>query len=454
MPGNTASHFGFRAEGLGSGMTASISGIIGIAVFLLLLALRMPIAYAMALVGFAGFAYLTSASAALDMVAKELFGTFSSYSLSVIAMFVWMGFLAYYSGIGTRLYIFAYKLIGHWPGGLAIATQAACGIFGAICGSNTATAATMGAIALPEMKKYQYDTSLATASVAAGGVLGVLIPPSVIFIVYGMATEQSVGKLFMAGILPGILLMFLYQLTIAILTWRKPVLGPPGPRSNWPERWKALQGALGQVLLVFIISMGGLFMGWFTPTEAGAVGAFGVLLAALLGKSLKWEGFKKSLYDTTRTTAMIMLLIAGAMIFGRFLAISRVPFELASWTVALNLPAYAVMAIILGIYLLLGCFIDALAMILLTIPIFYPIVTATLGYDPIWFGVIVVLVVGMGIITPPVGMNVYIIKGIAPEVPLEIIFKGIWPFLAAIVVCLAILMLFPQIALFLPNLLF
>ncbi len=433
-------------------MSASQLGLIGIIVFLALLTLRMPIAYAMALVGFAGFAYLTSATAALDMVAKELFSTFSSYSLSVIAMFVWMGFLAYYSGIGTRLYVFAYKLIGHWPGGLAIATQAACAIFGAICGSNTATAATMGAIALPEMKKYQYDTSLATASVAAGGVLGILIPPSVIFIVYGMATEISVGKLFMAGILPGILLMVSYQLTIWLLTWRKPELGPAGPRSNWGERWDALKGALGQVLLVFMISMGGLFMGWFTPTEAGAVGAFGVLLAALLGKSLNWEGFKKSLYDTTRTTAMIMLLIAGAMIFGRFLAISRVPFELASWTGALNLPPYAVMAIILIIYLVLGCFIDALAMILLTIPIFFPIVTNTLGYDPIWFGVIIVLVVGMGIITPPVGMNVFIIKGVAPDVPLETVFKGIWPFLTAIAVCLALLILFPQIALFLPNL--
>lgn len=433
-------------------MSASDLGLIGIVAFLVLLTLRMPIAYAMALVGFAGFAYLTSATAALDMVAKELFSTFSSYSLSVIAMFVWMGFLAYYSGIGTRLYVFAYKLIGHWPGGLAIATQAACAIFGAICGSNTATAATMGAIALPEMKKYHYDTSMATASVAAGGVLGVLIPPSVIFIVYGMATEISVGKLFMAGILPGILLMALYQLTIWLLTWRKPELGPAGPRSNWKERWDALKGALGQVLLVFMISMGGLFMGWFTPTEAGAVGTFGVLLAALLGKSLNWAGFKKSLYDTTRTTAMIMLLIAGAMIFGRFLAISRVPFELATWTGALDLPPFAVMAIILIIYLVLGCFIDALAMILLTVPIFFPIVTNTLGYDPIWFGVIVVLVVGMGIITPPVGMNVFIIKGIAPDVPIETIFRGIWPFLAAIVVCLALLMAFPQITLFLPNL--
>ncbi|MDD3023640.1 MAG: TRAP transporter large permease [Syntrophomonadaceae bacterium] len=434
-------------------MSSLAIGLLGLLAFLALIMIRMPIAYAMALVGFVGFTYMTTFSAALDMVAKELISTFSSYSLSVIAMFAWMGFLAFYSGIGTKLYIFAYKLIGHWPGGLAIATQAACAIFGAICGSNTATAATMGAIALPEMKKYNYDTSLATASVAAGGVLGVLIPPSVIFIVYGMATEQSIGSLFIAGIVPGILLMVLYQLTIYILTKRNPQLGPPGPRSNWRERLNALKNGLGEVLVIFSLSMGGLFKGWFTPTEAGAIGAFGVLAVALISRSITWEGFKKSLYDTTRTTAMIMLLIAGSVIFGRFMAVSRVPFELATWTGALDLPNFVVMAVILLIYLVLGCFIDALAMILLTIPIFYPIAINTLGYDPIWFGVVIVLCVAMGVITPPVGMNVYIIKGVAPDVPLETIFKGIWPFLGAIVVCLAILIAFPAISTFLPNLL-
>ncbi|MCX5780045.1 MAG: TRAP transporter large permease [Firmicutes bacterium] len=433
-------------------MSALTIGFIGILLFLLLIALRMPIAFAMALVGFVGFGYLTSASTALTMVVREIYSTFSSYSLSVIAMFCWMGFLAYYSGIGTRLYIFAYKLIGHWPGGLAIATQAACAIFGAICGSNTATAATMGAIALPEMKKYKYDTSLATASVAAGGVLGVLIPPSVIFIVYGMATQQSIGKLFIAGILPGLLLMVLYMLTIYILTKRNPALGPPGPKANWKERAQSLRGGLGEVLVIFLVSMGGLFVGWFTATEAGAVGAAGVLVVALIGRTMSWEGFKKSLFDTTRTTAMIMLLIAGSVIFGRFMAISRIPFELATWTGSLDLPAWVVMAIILFIYLILGCFIDALAMILLTIPIFYPIAIDTLGYDPIWFGVIIVLVVAMGVITPPVGMNVYILKGIVPDVPLETIFKGIWPFLYAIIVCIVIIMIFPGIATFLPNL--
>lgn len=434
-------------------MNALTIGMIGLLLFLLLIFLRMPIAFAMAIVGFAGFSYMTSPTVAMEMVVREIYSSFSSYSLSVIPMFVWMGFLAYYSGIGSRLYIFAYRLIGHWPGGLAIATQTACAIFGAICGSNTATAATMGAIALPEMKKYNYDTSLATASVAAGGVLGVLIPPSVIFIVYGMATEQSIGKLFIAGILPGILLMFLYQAVIAFLTWRNPDLGPAGPRFGWRERLGALRGGLAEVLIVFAVSMGGLFAGWFTATEAGAVGAVGVLLAALAGRNLTWDGLKQSLYDTTRTTAMIMLMVAGSIVFGRFMAVSRVPFELASWTGSLDLAPFMVMGIILLIYLILGCFIDALAMILLTIPIFYPIAVGTLGYDPIWFGVIIVLVVAMGVITPPVGMNVYIIKGIAPDVPLEVIFKGIWPFLFAIVACLAILMAFPQIATVLPGML-
>lgn len=431
-------------------MTSLTIGLIGILAFLALIAMRMPIAIAMALTGFAGFSFMVSPQAAMNMVAKEMYANLSSYSLSVIPMFVWMGFLAYYSGIGTRLYVFAYKMIGHYPGGLATATQVACAVFGAICGSNTATAATMGAIALPEMKKYNYDTSIATASVAAGGVLGVLIPPSVIFIVYGMATEQSVGKLFMAGILPGILLMMLYIAAIYILTLRNPALGPAGPKSGWRERAESLRGGLGEVLFVFLVSIGGLFAGWFTPTEAGAVGAAGVLAVSLVERRLSWEGFKKSLYDTTRTSAMIMFMVAGAVMFGRFMAVSRVPFELANWAGGLDLPAFAIMAIILFIYLVLGCFIDALALVLLTIPIFYPVAVTTLGYDPIWFGVIIVMVVAMGVITPPVGMNVYIIKGIVPDVPLEVIFKGVWPFLIAILVCLAILIAFPQIATFLP----
>jgi len=334
---------------------------------------------------------------------------------------------------------------------LAVASQASCAIFGAVCGSNTATAATMGAIAIPEMRKYNYDASLATASVAAGGALAVLIPPSVIFVVYGIATEQSIGKLFVAGIFPGILLTALYMLTVYILARRDPSLAPAGPKAPVREVLSALTGGLPEVLIIFVISIGGLFAGWFTPTEAGAVGAGGVLAVSLLKRRLSFGGLRRSLRDTTRTTAMIMFLVGGATIFGRFIAISRIPFELASWAAALPLPPYLVMSIILLIYLVLGCFIDALALILLTIPIFYPVAVDVLGYDPIWLGVIIVMTVAMGVITPPVGMNVYIIKGVAKDIPLEVIFKGIWPFLIAILITCGLLILFPEIATFLPR---
>jgi len=434
-------------------MNPMTTGLIGILIFFLLIALKMPIAYAMALVGFIGFAYLTTLPAAFALVSTELFSAFANYSLSVIPMFIWMGFLAYHAGIGARLYNLAYKLVGHLPGGLAIATQATCALFGAVCGSNTATAATIGAIALPEMHKYKYNPSLSTASVAAGGALGVLIPPSVIFIVYGIAAEQSVGRLFLAGIIPGFLLMFLYMLAIYLVARHRPELGPPGPKFGWNERLKALGGGLFEVLVIFAISLGGLFAGWFTPTEAGAVGVAGVVLVTMLKGGLTLEMIKKSLADTTRTTAMIMLLVASAIIFGRFIAISRIPFAMADWAAALDLPAFAVISLILLIYLVLGCFIDALALILLTIPIFLPVAVTVLGYDPIWFGVIIVMVVAMGVITPPVGMNVYIVKGVAKTVPLELIFKGVWPFLIAIIVCLALLISFPQLATFLPSLL-
>lgn len=434
-------------------MSPTTIGLIGILCFFSLIIIRVPIAYAMGLVGFIGFSYLVSVPAAISLVSTDLFSTFSSYSLSVIPMFILMGFLAFHAGIGARLYDLAYKLIGHLSGGLAIATQATCALFGAVCGSNTATAATIGAIALPEMRRYNYDASLSTASVAAGGALGVLIPPSVIFIVYAISAEQSVGKLFMAGIIPGLLLMFLYMLVIYILARRNPALGPAGPKFSWPERFQALGGGLLEVMIIFALSLGGLFAGWFMPTEAGAVGVAGVVLVTAVKGRISLEIIKKSLTDTTRTTAMIMLLVASAVIFGRFIAISRIPFAMAEWAAALELPAFIVIALILLIYLLLGCFIDALALILLTIPIFLPVAVNVLGYDPIWFGVIIVMVVAMGVITPPVGMNVYIIKGVAGNVPLEVIFRGIWPFLFAIFVCLALLIAFPQLALFLPSLL-
>ncbi len=433
-------------------MSVEAIGLLGVLILLLLIALKTPISLAMMLVGIVGFSVIVTPGAALSMVSSELFSNFSSYSLSVIPLFIWMGYTAYYSGVGTRLYNFAYKMVGHKPGGLAIATQAACGLFGAICGSNTATAATMGAIALPEMRRYGYNDSLSTASVAAGGALGILIPPSVIFIVYGIATEQSIGKLFIAGIIPGILLMLLYMMTIYLMVKFKPELGPAGPKSSWKERWKALGDGIFEIIIIFSISLGGLFAGWFTPTEAGAVGAASILTVTVLTKRLTWDGFKKSLTETTRTTAMIMLMVAGAMIFGRFLAVSRLPAGIATWAAGLELPSIAVLGIILLIYMLLGSFIDALALILLTVPIFYPVVVNILHYDPIWFGVIIVLVVAMGVITPPVGMNVFVIKGVVPDIPVETIFKGVWPFVGALLLCIVILILFPQLVLVLPEL--
>ncbi len=432
-------------------MSSMLIGILGVSLFLFLVLLKTPIAYAMLISGVIGFSVLVSPTAAYNMVATEIFSTFSMYSLSVIPMFVWMGYIAFYSNVGSDMYHLAYKMVGHRRGGLAIATQAACALFGAICGSNTATAATMGAIALPEMRKYKYNDSLSTASIAAGGALGIFIPPSVIFIIYGVATAQSVGKLFVAGIIPGILLMLFYMVTIHILVRNNPSLAPASVRVPWKERFSEFRGGIIEIVLTFCISLGGLFAGWFTPTEAGAVGVASILVITLINRRLSWDGFKRSLYDTTRTTAMILLMVAGAMVLGRFIAVSRLPFELATWVSNLALPTFMVMMFILVIYFVLGCFVDALALILLTIPIFYPVVTNVLGYDPIWFGVIIVMVVAMGVITPPVGMNVFIIKGIAKDIPIEVIYHGVWPFLIALGLCMALLIAFPQLVLFLPN---
>ncbi len=431
-------------------MSPLFAGIIGVIGFLILMVIRMPIAFSMAVVGFLGFSYLVSTEAALRVVAKDFYGMFSSYSLSVIPMFVWMGFLAFHTGVGSKLFSIAYKILGRLPGGLAIATQAACSVFGAVSGSSPATAATIGAISLPEMKKYQYSSALATASVASGGAIGIMIPPSVIFVLYGIATEQSIGRLFLAGILPGILLTISYITAILIVTTRNPKLGPAASIENLKNIPFSLMG-LVDIFVIFVISLGGLFAGIFTPTEAGAVGVASVFIVSFYRKQLTSEAINRSLMDTTKTTAMIMFLIAGATIFGRFIAVSRIPFELASWSSNLPFPPFVIFIIILLIYFVLGCFIDSMALILLTIPIFYPVVVETLNYDPIWFGVMIVMVTTIGVITPPVGMNVYVIKGVAKDVPLEVIFSGIWPFFIAASISSLILLIFPQIATFLPN---
>ncbi len=431
-------------------MSLTTIGIIGLFLLVILLFSKMPVGFVMAFLGFLGFSYVVNLGAGLSLLAKDVFDTFSSYSLTVVPLFVLMGQIAFYSGISKRLYDSVYALMGHRRGGLTIATIAACAGFSAISGSTNATAATMATVTLPEMRRYKYDMSLATGTVAAGGSLGILIPPSTIFVVYGIMTEQSIGKLFVAGIFPGILLSLLFMITVVIRVSINPDLAPPGAKTSLKQKIRSLTGVL-EALVIFAFVMGGLFFGIFTPTEAAAIGAFLTLLVALLRRQLTWKGFLSSLMDTTRISCMVMVIVTGAVVFGHFLAITRIPFNLANWVSALPLPSYAVMGIIVIIYLFGGCFMDALAMIMLTIPIFYPVATA-LGFHPIWFGVAIVLVTEMGVITPPVGVNVYVVHGIAKDVPLEVIFKGVAPFVLALLACVTILLAFPQIVLFLPGL--
>ncbi|MBW1988018.1 MAG: TRAP transporter large permease, partial [Deltaproteobacteria bacterium] len=355
-----------------------------------------------------------------------------------------------HAGISRRLYDSAYVLLGHRKGGLAMATVGACAAFSAVSGSTNATAATMAVVTLPEMKRYGYDMSLATGTVAAAGSLGILIPPSVIFIVYGILTQESIGQLFAAGIIPGVILTILFLLTIQLRVWKNPALAPPGPKSSFREKAKSFAG-VAEALILFVMVIGGMFIGLFTPTEAAAVGAFLTLAIAVAGRQISWSGFVKSLEDTTRISCMVMMIVAGAVIFGHFMAVTRLPFVMAESISALPLPAWGIMALIILVYLLGGCFMDALAMVMLTIPIFQPLVEA-LGYDLIWFGVTIVLVTEMGVITPPVGVNVYVVSGVATDVPLEKIFKGVLPMLAPLLICIALLLLVPEIALWLPGL--
>ena len=425
-------------------------GIIGIVVLLIIFLLRMPIGFAMAFVGFIGFSYLISPQAGLSILARDVFHTFSSYSLTVIPMFIFMGSIAFASGMSRRLYDASYLIMGRLRGGLAMATVAACASFAAISGSTNATAAAMGRVALPEMKRYNYADSLATGSVAAAGSLGILIPPSTIFIIYGIMTVQSIGKLFVAGVFPGIILAILFIIVIALLCWRNPNLAPTGTATTWKEKISGLVGVI-ETMVLFCLVIAGLFLGWFSPTQAGGVGAAGALLIGLATRQLTWQGFISAIKDTLRITCMVMIIVTGAIVFGHFMAVARIPLILADWVAGLPLPSMAIMGVIILIYLLGGCFMDALALITLTIPILYPVVL-TLGFDPIWFGVIIVLVTEIGVITPPVGVNVYVIKGIAENVPLETIFKGIIPFLIALIIAVGILLAFPQIATFLPGL--
>jgi tripartite ATP-independent transporter DctM subunit len=423
---------------------------VGIGVLLLLFLLRMPVGFAMGFVGVVGFAYLADPGPALSLLAQDIFEQYSSYPLSVIPMFILMGTFAFASGISKRLYETAYNWVGGLRGGLTIATVIACAGFAAICGSTAATAATMGKIALPEMKKYKYDNTLATGTVAASGTLGILIPPSTILIVYGILTEESIGKLFIAGILPGILLSLAFVVVVAILCLRNPQLGPPGRPTSWKDKMKAVNGII-EAIILFLLTIGGLFLGWFSPTQAGAIGAGGALLIGMGRRQLSLKSFLEAGKEGLRTSCMVLVIITGATIFGHFMAISTIPFALADWIKSLPIPPVALMGVIIFLYFVGGFFMDSMALVVVTIPIFFPVVMQ-LGFDPIWFGVIIVLVSEMGVITPPVGVNVFVIKGIAPDVPLYVIFRGIFPFLVALILMTALLVAFPQIATFLPSL--
>ncbi|HRU15620.1 MAG TPA: TRAP transporter large permease [Anaerohalosphaeraceae bacterium] len=425
-------------------------GLAGCLLLLVLLLSSMPVAIAMMLAGTVGFVAAVSPAAAMSMLTAEVYDTFTSYSLTVIPLFVLMGQVAFHTGISRRLFHTAYQWMGHWPGGMAISTVGACTAFGAICGSGPATAATMASVVLPEMKRYGYDMKLAAGTVAAGGTLGMMIPPSVVFIVYAILTEQSIGQLFIAGIGPGILMAVLFCLTILMLCRKHPQLGPAGPRMPLKEKLRSLAG-VSETLILFFAVIGGMFGGLFTPTEAAAIGAAGAIVIALCRKKLTLTMLSRSLQETVRTSCMVMFIVTGAVIFGRFLAITRIPYELASFLASLPLPAWVIMGFIILFYLAAGCFVDALGLIMLTIPIFYPVVL-DLGFDPIWFGVIIVAVTQMGVITPPVGVNVYVVGGIERDIPLQMIFEGALPFLWALIASVILLILFPQITLFLPHL--
>ncbi len=430
-------------------MDPTLLAISILALLFVLLAGGMPIGFAMGLSAFVGTLLLIDAQAALALLGQTAYETALTYNLSVVPMFVLMGYIAGEARLSESLYRACNAWLGHRRGGLALATIGGCGAFAAICGSSLATAATMAQIALPEMRRYGYDDRLATGAVAAGGTIGILIPPSIIMVIYGLLTETSISQLFLAGFLPGILTVAGFMLTIAVMTRIDPRLGPPGERSALRERLIALRSVWGAAVL-FLLVIGGLYIGVFSPTEAASIGAVGALVLGILNRSLTYRLLGRSLLDTVKTTAMIFTILIGAILFNNFLILASMPTLVSGWIAGLPLGKTAILLVILGMYFILGCLLNSLAMILLTIPIVFPIIQA-LGYDPVWFGIIIVMVVELGLITPPIGMNVFVIKGIARDVPLETIFRGAMPFVITQICLILILVAFPQIALWLPS---
>jgi C4-dicarboxylate transporter DctM subunit len=429
-------------------MNEVMIGLIGLAVVLLLFLTGIELGFAMALIGFLGFSYIVSFKAGLNLLAKDVFDVFSSYGFTVIPLFVLMGQVAFNAGIAKRLYSASYKFIGHIPGGLAMATVAGATAFKAICGSSPATAATFASVAVPEMDRYNYDKKLSTGIVATVGTLGILIPPSVTLIVFGIITEQSIGKLFLAGIIPGLMVAFFFICIIYGWCKMNPALGPRGDRSTWKERFQSLPEVVW-ITVIFLLVIGGLMQGFFTPTEAGSVGTFAVLVLSVVKRDLNFKGYIKSVAESLRTACMVLMLIAGSMVLGHFLAVTKIPMIAADWVTGLPLNRYLIMVVITLIYLVGGSFIDDLAFMVLATPIFYPCIQK-LGFDPIWFAMIIAITVMVGVVIPPVAINVFVVKNIT-KVPFNVIYAGVYPFLLSLVFCAFLLFLFPQIATFLPN---
>jgi tripartite ATP-independent transporter DctM subunit len=429
-------------------MNEVMAGIIGLFLVLALFFTGIELGFAMALVGFIGFSYVVSVKAALNLLAKDFYDVFSSYGFTVIPLFIFMGQIAFNAGIAKRLYDSAYKFVGHIPGGLAMATVGGATAFKAICGSSPATAATFASVAVPEMDRYGYSKKLSTGIVATVGTLGILMPPSVTLIVFGIITEQSIGKLFLAGLIPALMIAFFFILIIFVWCRMNPALGPKGEKSAWKERIASLPEVLW-VGIIFLVVIGGLMKGFFSPTEAGSVGTFAVLLYSIVRKDLNFKGFVKSIGESLRTSCMVLMLIAGSTILGHFLAVTKIPMIAADWIIQLNFHRDLTMILIALIFLLGGSFIDDLAFMVLATPIFFPVIIK-LGFDPIWFGMIIGITVMIGVVIPPVAINVFVVKNIT-KVPFGVIYKGVYPFLISLVVCALLLFLFPQIALYLPS---
>ena len=430
-------------------MSTDAVAIIGFLSLFVLMLLRVPVGMAMGLVGVTGFGYLVGGGPALKMVGQTSMRTVTDYNFAVVPMFLLMGSFASTSGMSRELFRGANAFMGHLRGGLGIATIAACGGFAAICGSSVATAATFSRVAYPEMRRFGYPQSFSTGVIAAGGTLGIMIPPSTVFAVYGLITEQDVGKLFIAGVLPGALAVAMYMITISIMGALRPGFLPAGKRASWPERLTALK-EIWATMLLFIFVIGSIYGGLATATEAAGIGAAGAFLIGVARRRLSGPDIRRSLLEATRTTAAVFTVLIGAILFGYFLTVTQMPQKVTAVLTGLGLGRYGVLILIMLLYLVLGCLMDALAMIILTVPIIFPVIIS-LGFDPIWFGVLIVMTVELGLIHPPVGMNIFVIKSVVEDVKISTIFYGVLPFIITDICRLAILIAFPIIALYLPS---